>query len=202
MKIDVSEFSKKYRVRLLGSSDVAEILSLCEGNPQFYEHCPPFVTEQSIIDDMKALPPRKDYSDKYYVGYFDGEKLIAVMDFIMRFRAERGRGERNYRRALRLSQRHWNFSRPAGLDRQQPAGKGLLAKESFRQNRLIIRYGELHGHSRRTNSELNIRKKTVRKGGAGIDAPFSGREFFYVSNFRSVSSGHYFSCGTNAGIAP
>ena len=89
MKIDVSEFSKKYRVRLLGSYDVAEILSLCEGNPQFYEHCPPFVTEQSIIDDMKALPPRKDYSDKYYVGYFDGEKLIAVMDFIMAFPDER-----------------------------------------------------------------------------------------------------------------
>ena len=32
---------------------------------------------------MKALPPNKEAFDKYYLGYYDGEKLIAVMDFIL-----------------------------------------------------------------------------------------------------------------------
>lgn len=43
------------------------------------------MSEQSIRDDMNALPPGKTVSDKYYVGYYDGERLIAVMDMIMAF---------------------------------------------------------------------------------------------------------------------
>ena len=31
---------------------------------------------------MKALPPNKELADKYYLGYYDAEKLIAVMDLI------------------------------------------------------------------------------------------------------------------------
>ncbi len=34
---------------------------------------------------MHALPPNKDICDKYYLGYFDGQKLIAVMDLIMHY---------------------------------------------------------------------------------------------------------------------
>jgi len=34
---------------------------------------------------MSAVPPGKAASDKYYVGYYAGEKLIAVLDLILRF---------------------------------------------------------------------------------------------------------------------
>lgn len=88
-RIDPSRFSRRYRVRLLNASDIPEIYSLCSPNALFYKYCPPFVTEQGIRDDMKALPPRKDYSDKYYVGYYDGERLVAVMDFIRAYPDER-----------------------------------------------------------------------------------------------------------------
>lgn len=50
---DVQELSKRYDVRRL--------------------------TEE----DMKALPPRMTYDDKYYIGYFEGERLTAVMDLIL-----------------------------------------------------------------------------------------------------------------------
>ena len=83
--INISQLSVRYHVRSLHYSDIPEILALCSKNPLYYRHCPPFVTEQSILDDMKALPPDKEYSDKYYIGYFDGEKLIAVMDLIMAY---------------------------------------------------------------------------------------------------------------------
>jgi Uncharacterized conserved protein len=85
MRIDISRFSCRYHVRCLHYSDIPVVCSLCKGNPQYYQYCPPFVTEQSILDDIKALPPGKDYHDKYYIGYFDGDKLIAVMDFIMAY---------------------------------------------------------------------------------------------------------------------
>lgn len=87
--IDVSQFSNRYRVRCLGEKDIAEIYALCAGNELYYKYCPPFVTRQSIADDMKALPPKKQASDKYYFGCYDGDKLIAVMDLIMGFPDEK-----------------------------------------------------------------------------------------------------------------
>lgn len=85
-------FSKSYHVRMLTERDNPLILRLCEKNTQFYEHCPPFVTEESIRDDMCALPQRKmdEPQDKYYLGFFDdAEQLVAVMDFIDHYPTER-----------------------------------------------------------------------------------------------------------------
>lgn len=38
---------------------------------------------------MNALPANKSFNDKYYLGYFDSDKLIAVMDFIMAYPDEK-----------------------------------------------------------------------------------------------------------------
>lgn len=82
MQRDISFFSDQYLVRRLEEDDIEEIYELCSKNTVYYQYCPPFVTRESIADDMKALPPDKDISDKYYIGYYIEEKLIAVMDLI------------------------------------------------------------------------------------------------------------------------
>ncbi len=83
--MDVSLFSARYSVRHLDQKDVPDILALCRENTLFYQHCPPFVTAQKITDDMKALPPGKEMSDKHYIGYYDAGSLLAVMDFILAY---------------------------------------------------------------------------------------------------------------------
>lgn len=80
--MNVSSFSDRYRVRCLGKPDIEDIFSLCSRNRLYYQYCPPFVTVQSIMNDMKALPSGKDISDKYYLGYYREDQLIAIMDFI------------------------------------------------------------------------------------------------------------------------
>ena len=82
---DVSHFSGTYRVRKLTESDIPAVVALCSGNPQFYQYCPPFVSEQTVLHDMQALPPKKTRADKFYLGYFEGERLIAVLDCIRAF---------------------------------------------------------------------------------------------------------------------
>ena len=81
----LQNISSRYRIRLLQETDMDDILRLSESNPMFYEYCPPFVTRESILNDMKALPQGKTDAEKYYIGFFEGQKLIAIMDMVFAF---------------------------------------------------------------------------------------------------------------------
>lgn len=77
--------SETYAVRRLEPKDVECIYEMMRKNVMFYEYHPPFVTRESILADMKALPPQKQEEDKFYAGFFDGEKLAAVLDLIVSY---------------------------------------------------------------------------------------------------------------------
>ena len=83
---------KRYRnvffVRALETEDVDIIYDLCSKNKLFYEFHQPFVTRESILDDRNALPPGKSKEDKAYIGLFDGDMLVAVMDLIFGYPTE------------------------------------------------------------------------------------------------------------------
>lgn len=83
--MDIKKLTTRYDIRKLNGTDIQEIYELMQGNPLFFQYCPPMATHQSILDDMKALPPRTTYDDKYYVGYFQDGCLVAVMDLILNF---------------------------------------------------------------------------------------------------------------------
>lgn len=81
--MDISKLSARYAVRRLTEDDVEMIYDLSSGNSIYYRYHPPFVTRESILEDMAALPTGKRYDDKYYIGFFDGAVLVAVMDLIL-----------------------------------------------------------------------------------------------------------------------
>lgn len=81
--MDISKLSARYAVRRLTEDDVEMIYDLSSGNSIYYRYHPPFVTRESILEDMAALPTGKGYDDKYYIGFFDGAVLVAVMDLIL-----------------------------------------------------------------------------------------------------------------------
>lgn len=80
--LDVCALSSRYAVRPLLRPDAPAVLALCEGNPLFYRYHPPFVTLQSIYDDMDALPPGRTVANKHYVGFWSGGELVAVLDLV------------------------------------------------------------------------------------------------------------------------
>lgn len=49
--------------------DVEKIYELYRKNTLYYEYCPPFVTENSIRQDMQALPLDKDFKDTTILFY-------------------------------------------------------------------------------------------------------------------------------------
>ena len=80
--LDVSFLSRRFSVRALRDTDVDAIFTLCRANTQFYEYCQAKPTREQILQDLHIAPPGFDASDKYYVGFFQQDDLIAVMDLL------------------------------------------------------------------------------------------------------------------------
>ena len=86
--MEISALSKRYHVRRLDKNDVDMIYEIMSKNDIYYQYHPPFVTKESILDDMTVLPPGKSNADKFYIGFFEEESLVAVMDLILDYPAK------------------------------------------------------------------------------------------------------------------
>lgn len=80
--MNVKMLSQSYVVRKLELSNVDDIYALCKENIMYYRYCPPFVSKESIIQDMCLTPKNVALQDKYYVGFYKENKLICLMDLI------------------------------------------------------------------------------------------------------------------------
>lgn len=81
-RVEVARLSNTYDVRKLTIEDVDMIHAFCAGNTQYYEYCGKECSVELTENDLVALPPGISMEQKYYVGFFERSKLVAVMDLI------------------------------------------------------------------------------------------------------------------------
>ena len=81
--MNIKLLSNTFDVRRLSIEDTDLIYNLSYKNKIYYQFHPQFVTRESIQEDIRALPDGKDYNDKYYIGFFEKETLVAIMDLIL-----------------------------------------------------------------------------------------------------------------------
>lgn len=58
------------------------IYTFCKSNTQYYEYCGKDISAELIECDIKTAPPGIPMEQKYYIGFFENRKLIAIMDLI------------------------------------------------------------------------------------------------------------------------
>ena len=80
--MNIQYLSNRYTNRDLLPQDAEIVYEALKANTLFYKYHPPMVTIESILEDMEALPPNKGYEDKHYIGFFQEDILVAVMDLI------------------------------------------------------------------------------------------------------------------------
>lgn len=80
--IDIEKLSSRFTARKLETGDAADIIELMKKNVLFYKYTEARPTKEDVIGDMRATPPGIEIDDKYYFGFYDGAKLVAVMDLI------------------------------------------------------------------------------------------------------------------------
>lgn len=83
LRLPLERLSGTYVVRELTHADIPEMLRLARSNPLFYRYMRPDPTEENLASDLTALPPRRTLADKHFFGWFDGERLVAMMDLIL-----------------------------------------------------------------------------------------------------------------------
>ncbi|HFI0791424.1 TPA: GNAT family N-acetyltransferase [Streptococcus suis] len=78
----ISNLSTRFQVRKLTEADLEQVLALYQTNPLYFEHFPPLPSLESLANDLVDCPPGKELSDKYFLGFWDKERLVAILDLI------------------------------------------------------------------------------------------------------------------------
>lgn len=155
--IDITMLSSRYDVRRLGETNADDILAIYIDNPQFYRYCEAKPTRVQVLSDLRVAPPGIGLEDKYYVGFYEEETLVAVMDvidgyptpeiafigFFMMNRALQGRGlgsEIVQEVAAYLKHTGMAAIRLA-IDRENPQSTHFWRKNGFRVVKEVDRNG-------------------------------------------------------------
>jgi len=80
--LEFEKLNSRYQVHRLCDADADEILALCKENTQFYAYCQAEPTKEQVLNDLRLLPPGVAHADKYYLGFYQGKTLVAVMDLV------------------------------------------------------------------------------------------------------------------------
>ena len=88
--LPVETFSSAYTVRRITEADVSDVYNLCRSNRRYYRSLNSRPSRQRLTEVISELPDGEEASQKYFVGFYDKEELVAVLDLITGYPEENG----------------------------------------------------------------------------------------------------------------
>lgn len=82
IRLPLHTLNGEFAVRELTSADIPDMLRVAKSNPLFYQYMRPDPNAENLAADLVALPPRRTLADKHFFGWFEGKRLVAMMDLI------------------------------------------------------------------------------------------------------------------------
>lgn len=80
--IRIEKLSNLYTIRRLTDADVPLLYAWMLRNDQYFRYCGGSTTPERVRQDLTLCPPGTTPAQKHYVGFFDADTLVAVMDLI------------------------------------------------------------------------------------------------------------------------
>lgn len=81
-ELTINQMSQRYSVKRFTEEDISEIYKICVENSIYYNYIKTEPSFEGIKETFLELPPNTTMKDKYFVGFYLGEQLIAIMDLI------------------------------------------------------------------------------------------------------------------------
>ena len=87
-QISLRDLSNEFDVKPLSERQAGQILKLMQSNPEFFRFEPPKPSLRSVKTDMVRVPPHILLDQKFYLGYYQGDQLVAILDLILDYPKE------------------------------------------------------------------------------------------------------------------
>jgi len=81
-QLNVEMLSSDYEVRNITEADIASVYNLCKNNRRYYRYIGKKPSLRELTDVITDLPEGTGPQNKHFVGFYDDESLIAILDLI------------------------------------------------------------------------------------------------------------------------
>lgn len=85
MQFNFKNISSQYIVKQFTQADISTIYTLCKGNPTYYKYMGIEPTLENIKAVLTQLPPNKSMENKFFLGFYKTNQLIAILDLITEY---------------------------------------------------------------------------------------------------------------------
>ncbi len=78
----ISDLTQRYQVDSM-TNHLEELAALYQENPQYFSSIGQEVPTENLWEDLVAVPAGKSSEDKCFLGFWDGDKLVAVLELVI-----------------------------------------------------------------------------------------------------------------------
>lgn len=80
--LNIGALGTSYHVSYITQEDIADVYALCKSNQHYYKYTNNAPTVESLTEIITRIPDGATKNNKYFVGFYDHDQLIAVLDLI------------------------------------------------------------------------------------------------------------------------
>lgn len=81
----IEDLSSNYLVKQFTEKDIPEIYTLAKMNTTYYKYMNMKPTHENLKEVITALPPNKSLEDKFFLGFYHDNNLVAILDLILKY---------------------------------------------------------------------------------------------------------------------
>lgn len=79
--LDIDSLTQRYRVCSMADY-LGALAALYRENPQYFQAMGLEIPGENLWEDLVAVPPGKSVMDKCFLGFWEGETLVAVLELL------------------------------------------------------------------------------------------------------------------------
>lgn len=155
--LNIKNMSETYNVEKLTENDIETIYRLCQGNKLYYRYCQAEISREQILRYLYLRPEGVNEDNKYYLGFFKDELLVAVLDILNGYPDEKtcfigffmvnilyqgqGIGTEIIESVLAYIKKIGKAKVRLGIDKENPQSKAFWKKNGFKVIKEVERLG-------------------------------------------------------------